>query len=109
MRLPRALSTLALALLLAPAVLRADPPSRSKLLLNATVKTVIRKVVLGNDETIAVISRSGTAAVNDPIHMPAGVIPDFVAVTHDHHLDKACRADAGRALRHAAARDLDGG
>ncbi len=89
MRPSHALSTLALALLLSPARGTAAPPARSKLLQNATGTTVIRKVVLGNDETIAVVSRSGTAAINDPINVPGDVVPDFVAVTHDHHLDKA--------------------
>ena len=55
MRLPHALCTLALALSLASSAARADPPARSRLLLNTTGKTVVRKVVLGNDETIAVV------------------------------------------------------
>jgi hypothetical protein len=89
MRSSRAVLALAVVLPLLSAAHAVAAPARSKLLLNTTGKTVIRKVVLGNDETIAVISRSGTAAVNDPYGMPAGLIPDFVAVTHDHHLDKA--------------------
>ncbi len=89
--------TLSLALSLVPLAAGAAPPARSKLLVNATGKTVIRKVVLGNDETVAVISRSGTAALNDPVNVPAGVLPDFVAVTHDHHLDKAY-AEATRGI-----------
>ncbi len=89
MHASHALCSLALALLLSPAPGAAAPAARSELLQNGTGKTVLRKVVLGNDETIAVLSRSGTAALNDPIHVPEGVVPDFVAVTHDHHLDKA--------------------
>lgn len=89
MRSSHLLCTLTLALSLLPAPGRAAAPARSKLLLNSTGKTVVRKVILGNDMTVAVISRSGTAVVLDPMNMPPGVIPDVVAITHDHHVNKA--------------------
>jgi L-ascorbate metabolism protein UlaG (beta-lactamase superfamily) len=91
MRLPSKL--LALTLCLAPAAGSAAP-ARSKLLANATGKTVIRKVIQGNDLTVAIISKSGTAAVCDPANMPPGVIPDVVTVSHDHHLNKAYMDEA---------------
>ncbi len=89
MRLPHALLALGLALTVTPSSARSAAPARGKLLANTTGKTVIRKVILGNDMTVAVISRSGTAAVLDPMNMPPGVIPDVVAVTHDHHVNRA--------------------
>ena len=59
MRLPLAL--LAPAVLLVAPSARADAPARSKLLANTKGKTVVRKVIQGNDMTVAVISRAGTA------------------------------------------------
>ncbi len=94
MRLPHALLPLALAVALAPATTRSAAPVRSKLLANTTGKTVVRKVILGNDMTVAVISRSGASAVLDPMNMPPGVIPDVVAITHDHHVNKAYLEEA---------------
>jgi L-ascorbate metabolism protein UlaG (beta-lactamase superfamily) len=92
MRLPLALLAPAI-LLVAPAAARAASPARSKLLSNTTGKTVIRKVIQNNDMTVAVISRSGTAAVCDPMNMPPGLIPDVVAITHGHHVNKAYLAE----------------
>lgn len=85
---------LALALSLAPIAGRSAAPARSKLLTNTTGKTVVRKIILGNDMTVAVISRSGTAVVLDPMNMPPGVVTDAVAITHEHHVNKAYLEEA---------------
>ncbi len=88
MRVPQALLVLALWLL--PLAGQAEAPARSKLLVNTTGKTVIRKVILGNDMTVAILSRMGASAVAEPMKMmPPGVIPDVVTVSHGHHLNQA--------------------
>jgi L-ascorbate metabolism protein UlaG (beta-lactamase superfamily) len=101
MRLHRLLASSALALLLLPAAARAAP-ARSKLLQNGTGKTVVRKVIFNNDLSVAVISKSGTAVVCDPQNMPAGVIPDAVTISHQHHANAAYlqEAAAGKAAVH---------
>src|SRR5512140_909044 len=91
------LALLLLSLSFAPAAGLADGAA-SKLLANGTGKTVIRKIVLGNDITVAVLSRSGTAVVADPWRMPPGVVPDAITVTYGPHLDKAY-LEAARAAK----------
>lgn len=90
MRFPQALAAFTLALSLAPAAGRAEAPARSKLLVNTTGKTVIRKVILGNDMTVAIVSRAGTSVVCDPSKlMSPSVVPDVITVSHGHHLNQA--------------------
>jgi hypothetical protein len=59
---------------------------RDPSLANGTGKTIVRKLAAGNDISMVVISRAGTALFLDP--RSTRVVPDVVAVTHDHHLDK---------------------
>ncbi len=87
--MPRSLLALALLAWAAPAL------SKYPLLLNDSGKTLIRKLAAGNDISMVVISRAGTSVFFDP--RTTGVVPDLVAVTHDHHVDKEYLARAGGA------------
>jgi hypothetical protein len=79
------------ALLAAPAL--AAPPS--PVLANATGKPMVRRLGLGNDMSMAVVSAEGASVLLDP--RTTKLVPDLVAVTHDHHVDKAYLATAGAA------------
>jgi hypothetical protein len=78
----RSLATLAL-LLLAPALAAPGTP----VLANDTGKTVIRRLALGNDTSMVIVSSKGTTVFLDPRNTK--LVPDAIAVTHDHHVDKA--------------------
>lgn len=93
----RPLAALALAVaavLAAPAV---AAPGGS-VLANDTGKTVIRRLALGNDTSMVIVSSKGTTVFLDPRNTK--LVPDAVAVTHDHHVDKAYleAAKAAKAL-----------
>lgn len=90
----RSLATLALALLAAPALAAPGTP----VLVNDTGKTVIRRLALGNDTSMVIVSSKGTTVFLDPRNTK--LVPDAVAVTHDHHVDKAYleAAKAAKAL-----------
>ncbi len=73
----------ALALLLAAPALAGAP---SPVLSNATGKPIIRRLGLGNDMSMVIVSGQGTTVFLDP--RSTKLVPDLAAVTHDHHVDK---------------------
>jgi hypothetical protein len=79
----------ALALSLAAPALAAPV---SPVLANATGKPIVRRLGLGNDISMVLVSSQGTSVFLDPRNTK--LVPDLAAVTHDHHLDKAFVAAA---------------
>lgn len=90
----RTSAALALAVLSSPAL---AAPAAS-VLANDTGKTVIRRLAPGNDTSMVIVSSQGTSVFLDPRN--TRLVPDAVAVTHDHHVDRAYleAAKAARAL-----------
>lgn len=84
------------ALLLSLAAPAAAGPAGS-VLANPTGKPLVRRMAFGNDMSIAVVSRQGATAFLDP--RSTKLVPDLVAVTHDHHVDKAYLEAARTARR----------
>ncbi len=83
-----------IALMILPSITSAQAAVPSRLLANDTGKTVLRKVSLGNDIAVAVISSAGTAIIADPVHMPAKIVPEIITITHGHHVNKAYLEEA---------------
>jgi L-ascorbate metabolism protein UlaG (beta-lactamase superfamily) len=79
-------AALALAVLAAPAGAALAAPGSSPLV-NDTGKTIIRRLAPGNDMSTVIVSSKGTTLFLDP--RSTKLVPDAVAVTHGHHLDKA--------------------
>jgi hypothetical protein len=63
--------------------------STDPLLTNTSGKTLIRRLGPGNDLSMVVISRAGTSVFLDPRRTKA--VPDLVAITHGHHVDRDYR------------------
>jgi hypothetical protein len=77
------IAALTLALAASPALAAPASPA----LANDTGKTVVRRLAPGNDMSMVVVSSKGTSVFLDPRNTK--LVPDLVAVTHDHHVDKA--------------------
>lgn len=90
----RTFAALALAALAAPALAAPGTP----VLANTTGKTIVRRLALGNDNSMVIVSSKGTSVFLDPRNTK--LVPDAIAVTHDHHVDKAYleAAKAAKAL-----------
>ncbi len=58
----------------------------SPVLANATGKPIVRRLALGTDMSMVVVSSQGTTVFLDP--RSTTLVPDLAAVTHDHHVDK---------------------
>jgi L-ascorbate metabolism protein UlaG (beta-lactamase superfamily) len=64
-------------------------------LANPTGKPIVRRLALGNDVSLVVVSSAGTTVFLDP--RSTTLVPDLVAITHDHHVDRTFLAAAAKA------------